>query len=371
MPGSLARVRASLASTLAIVLPAIALDFALAWLFYVTLEGRVPESTLALWHQWDAKHYLDIARRGYVGPEDPWRIQIAFFPLFPYLARLARFVTGDLLTGALLVANLSFVVSAALLREWLLPTLGRRGAGRAVALYAFFPTAYFLRAPYTESLFLALALASLLQARAGRWAWAGLLGALATATRLPGAALLVGLALEYLRQRPLRARALDRGALGLVLAGAGLAFFLVLNWVKFGHPLQFLAYQREHWHREVAWPWTGMIGAWRGLGWRPPAEAVMVAGAELVAGLVGLLLIALGWRRFGAAERGYSAVSWLLGACSSFWFAQPRFLLTIFPLYGVLARLTRRDGVFAATLAGFALLHAWWLAEFVRGRWAF
>ena len=45
-------------------------------------------------------------------------------------------------------------------------------------LVAFCPMAYLFSAVYSESLFLALSLGCIWQARMGRWAWAGLLGAL-------------------------------------------------------------------------------------------------------------------------------------------------------------------------------------------------
>src|ERR671939_494023 len=43
---------------------------------------------LAIWNRWDAPHYLDLARMGYVsqGVEARW---IVFFPLYPWLVRAA------------------------------------------------------------------------------------------------------------------------------------------------------------------------------------------------------------------------------------------------------------------------------------------
>ena len=49
---------------------------------------------LAIWNRWDAPHYLDIARMGYVaeGVESRW---IVFFPLYPWLVRAASVVLRD------------------------------------------------------------------------------------------------------------------------------------------------------------------------------------------------------------------------------------------------------------------------------------
>ena len=53
-------------------------------------------------------------------------------------------------------------------------------------LIAFCPIAFFFSAVYSESLFLALSLGCILEARRGRWATAGLLGALGAASATAG-----------------------------------------------------------------------------------------------------------------------------------------------------------------------------------------
>src|SRR5438128_829027 len=66
----------------------------------------------------------------------------------------------------------------------------RRGAGRPVALFCFFPGAMVLSLAYSEALMLALAIGCLLALLKERWVTAGVLGAFATATR-PNAVALV------------------------------------------------------------------------------------------------------------------------------------------------------------------------------------
>jgi Gpi18-like mannosyltransferase len=81
-------------------------------------------------------------------------------------------------------------------------------ARRSVICLAVFPTAYYLVAGYTESLFLALTLGAFLAALKRRWLVAGSLAYLASLTRLQGAVLLLPLgwiAYVQLRQAGLRA----------------------------------------------------------------------------------------------------------------------------------------------------------------------
>src|ERR1043165_2197582 len=68
---------------------------------------------LSIWNRWDAPHYLDIARVGYVseGVEARW---IVFYPLYPWLVRVASFVLRDELAGAFLVSTVASLAAGLL-----------------------------------------------------------------------------------------------------------------------------------------------------------------------------------------------------------------------------------------------------------------
>src|ERR687896_413384 len=66
--------------------------------------------------------------------------------------------------------------------------------------------AVFFGAPYSESLFLLLAVGAFYAARTGRWAWAGAAAAGAAATRSAGVLLLLPLAMLWWSSRPRKAR---------------------------------------------------------------------------------------------------------------------------------------------------------------------
>jgi hypothetical protein len=70
-----------------------------------------------------------------------------------------------------------------------------------VLALALFPTGFFLIAPYTEGLFLALSLGALLAARQERWWLAGICGFGAALARPQGVLLVLPLGYEYLRQK--------------------------------------------------------------------------------------------------------------------------------------------------------------------------
>ena len=79
---------------------------------------------------------------------------------------------------------------------------GTRSARAATLALAFFPTAFFLNAAYSEALFLALSTGAVWAAIVRRnLLLAGLFGALAAATRNLGVVLILPLFFEWLRYR--------------------------------------------------------------------------------------------------------------------------------------------------------------------------
>jgi hypothetical protein len=89
-----------------------------------------------------------------------------------------------------------------------LPGRPRDVARLTVYACAFAPMAFFLSAVYSESLYLALSIGLFWCAREGRWAYVGILGALAGATRSTGLMLALPVAILYL-YGPRRDRAAD------------------------------------------------------------------------------------------------------------------------------------------------------------------
>jgi hypothetical protein len=173
------------------------------------------------WDRWDAAWFVDIARHGYASYGSSF-----FMPLYPLLIRLlAPPLGGDALAAGLLISTVAaFWAFLALYRlaERLAPG---RGLGPTTLLVAcLLPTAFFLMAAYTESLFLALALWAILAALDGRWWRAAALGALAALTRQQGI-VLAALALPPLWPLARRGwawlRALPFGRAALAVASGG------------------------------------------------------------------------------------------------------------------------------------------------------
>jgi Mannosyltransferase (PIG-V) len=143
--------------------------------------------------RWDSVWYLHIAASGYFS-----RSATAFFPLYPLLIHLGTVLVGSGILAGTLISLVSMTVGLYLLHRLVGLDLSDAQARATVLLVAFFPVSFFLSAVYTEALFLMLSVGAIYAARLDRWAWAGVLGALAAATHSNGLFVALPLAMIYL-----------------------------------------------------------------------------------------------------------------------------------------------------------------------------
>jgi hypothetical protein len=220
-----------------------------------------PPGFLNYWAHWDGAWYSEIATQGY-GTRDPE--STAFFPLYPLFVRLGSSVTGGPAVWGVIISLLCTAFALYFVYRIAENLYGVRAARASTLSLAFFPTAFFLNAVYTEALFLALTAGTVWAARVRGNLWlAGVFGALAAATRNLGILLLIPLFFEWARRR----RTLGlRGLAGLVLVPAGLVAYAIFLRQRFGDPLVFARQQSAYWERELTGPLTTLGKAWRDAG---------------------------------------------------------------------------------------------------------
>lgn len=149
-----------------IVAACIAGTFLFAYASYLLNIARFPDSFISIWNVWDAPHYLNIAKEGYSSSVVNERyLLIAFFLLYPLIIKIFSFVFQNYLLSSLIVSNIGFAVAAYYLYKLVRTDFESSDALRSVIYFSVFPTTYFLHAPYTESLLLALTIASFYYAR--------------------------------------------------------------------------------------------------------------------------------------------------------------------------------------------------------------
>ncbi len=226
------------------------------WLRTLLGDAESFWADLSFWTNLDSRHYLDIAREGYLS-EGEWGrvVQLVFLPGYPVLIGLVDKVVGNTLISGLLVSHLSFAGAGCVIYRLLRLDHSRKTALRALKYLVLLPGAFFFAAPMSESLFLLLCAACIYCARTGRWVLGCFFGGYAAFTRSPGLSLLVVLLLEALAllRREKDAKRFLRRCAGLLLVPAGFGVYCLINWKVSGNAFQFMVYQRDHWHQQMGW----------------------------------------------------------------------------------------------------------------------
>lgn len=186
----------------------------------------------SFWSNFDGVYYITIARVGGYGP-----YQQAFFPLYPILIRWLSKVSGiDDIAVSLFISHASFFFGL-LLFYLLAREHDSKNAWWSVLLLLLFPTSFFFAAVYTESLFLFLSAFCLYAARKRWWLVAGVIGGLASSTRLFGIFLLPAVIWEYLQTPTKNWRWVFIAQMCII--PLGLIFYMIYLNVTTGDPLAF------------------------------------------------------------------------------------------------------------------------------------
>jgi hypothetical protein len=169
-----------------------------------------------------------------------------FSPLFPLLTRALSFGLHDVWISGLLLSNACLVIAIMLMHEWMKLRGQERFVPLTTVLLLVNPGAIFFGYMYTESLYLALLLGTLVAYEKGRYGVASVCAALLVLTRPTGFLVLVPLALWAFRKPTWRSAA-------PVLAGlAGLAADFTFLWITFGTPLAQLQQEERFGPRTLA-----------------------------------------------------------------------------------------------------------------------
>ena len=309
---------------------------------------------LSNWQRWDALWYQHIAESGYQ-PDDG---STAFFPLYPLLARgLSSVLGGNVVLAQLVVSGAAYFGALWLLWKLVrfevprLPGRPREVAGSGgtllllvpfltVMLTALAPAGFFFLAPFTESLFLLLTVASFWLMRNGHLWAAGAVAFLASLTRTQGVLLALPLAYEHLRARGtlqwLRTREGRPPGADLLAAALPIAGVLLLYGYQaavFGARTGLGAL--APWGYMVVPPWDAVGASWSyivaSLG--RPAALIETLNLLSLAGFAGLAVV--GIRRLPLAYTLYLVPSVALLLFRETWFSPlmsvSRYCLVLFP----------------------------------------
>lgn len=321
--------------------------------------------------RWDSFYFRGVAERGYADTGPGSRQAVAFLPLYPLAMRCVGDVFGiDYFIAGLWVSRLSLLAALLLLAHYASDDGAADRVAPPAALLAF-PAAFLLVAVYSDSLFLALVLATFAAARRG-WHWRAAAAAfLASLTRVQGLALAPALALlAWPQWRGGRASLAAFVPAASTLAAYGMLIGLCA--VEFGEPLRHFHVRRESWAQRPTAPWNTLSQA-------VDAAADALGRCDLAA-LYRLLELPCAWLALAvlaimaSAERPrwpellYVATSVGMSFTCGILDALPRYSLALFPIFIALGKLRRWPMIWHLYLISGAMLQACLIIHYVRFR---
>jgi len=355
------------------------------WSLYAVPPLHFPGSWLLEgWVRFDGGWYRDIVDHGYSYNGPAAQANVAYFPGYP----VAMWPFAQVMDSALAGIFVTFVSGLAAVigfQRWARARLDPATTRMAVALLVLYPFAWYLfGAVYADALYLALAIGAFLLLEGGHPILAGLVGALAGATRPVGIAVAIGLALVVLERRGgfRHLRQLRKGDFGVLLAFGGLGGWSAYQGIRWGNPLIFSDIEGAPGWDQPFGPHTWFkitflqrlhhLPGWlddsfNGTNIRsthPWSESVY-SMSVLVQGLLvlgGILLVWVIWRRIGWGYAGYVIVILALaGVGTKDFLGAGRYLIGAFPLFAAFAlvladRPRTRIAVLVASSACLAML---------------
>lgn len=349
----------------------LALDLALLLLTWGVraLAGQPETITQALefWRCLDSRHYLDIARDGYIATGERDRVvQLVFLPGYPLVVRAVMLLVPSDICAGLLTSALCFAGAGCVVYRLLRLDLPHRDAVRALRFLVLAPGSFFFAAPMSESLFLLLTAAALYLARTRRPILGGLCGAYAAFTRSLGLLLIVPLLWELVYDAVQHRRVSIRQAAGLLLVPLGFAAYCCINRHVSGNPFQFLIYQRTGlFFSTAAYQTDYLLRCLRSGNWR---DALGLWLPNLIACFSALILLAKAAPRLRASQTAWFLAYYIIAVGATWLLSAPRYLLVLLPVPLALAQCAQKRTANIALTALSALAALGYLAAFAL-RW--
>lgn len=332
---------------------------------------------VGLWAHWDGRWYLAIAQHGYPVTDN---LATAFFPLYPLAL---HFLGGASALGGVLLSLAAMAYFYWMFYALVAEDLGERIAWYTMAALAFFPTAFYTQAVYSEPLFLALAVTTFYWLRRERWWLAALFAVLSSLVTMYGILLAVPLAWRIWRKHGLRLR-----RFGPVLAvPSGIVGYVIFLTIRYHYPLVFEAAQRKGWGRAFAFFGQslveGAVTAYQALGSAFSPGTLFAGGSpqpiamnfyDFAFAVFAVIILLLSLRWLAADLWMYAALAVIVPlsypAQGNPLMSFPRLVLEAFPLFIGLGVLLSRSVRFRQVyFAGALIVGALFVALFATSHW--
>jgi len=321
----------------------------------------------------DGEHYLAIAQRGYRD------LEYFYFPFYPLLTGyIARLLNLTVQTGShiviyaavgLTISHIAFFLALIGLYRLIKLDFKENVARWSLIALLVFPTSFYFANYYTESLFLMLTVWSFYFIRIKKSALAGLLGVMASATRLVGVTLLPALFVGQIKK-------LHKSAYIFLIPIGLIVYMVYLNKVT-GDPLEFLhsveIFGGQRSSTLILLPQVFYRYIFKIL---PNLDysyfpVIFTTFLELSVATVFSALTVLALFRLRPSYAAYTTLAFLIPTFSGSFSSLPRYVLVLFPVFILFGKwlTTRRKFSRIVFIAGSALLLTVSFGLFFRGFW--
>lgn len=347
--------------SLAVVAVVLGLALLQRGLTVLMVSGGVGSSKLIFsLMQYDALWYKRIVENGYqlAGEAGLKLSSLAFFPLFPGMAKVVTVLTGASATVAIL--TLAFLGSV--LAAWPIFAIGRHLYSARVGLvltllWGASPQSFVLVMGYPEGWFTAATAWAILFMLRRRPLAAAAAVAAAGLLRPSAVPLVVVVMLWCLIQWRRDARRSPRWGVAAVIAPLGVASFMAYSAWRMQELFAYFSVQRQ-WNLQMGPPWA----FWQQMAVQlTTSNSLVISGdyyVPIVLGYVVLLVLLLGWWReddHGGLVLYTLLASLLILARRTYFWSESRQFLPLFPLLLPLATIRTSRWAWAAVIIGLTL----------------
>lgn len=319
---------------------------------------------ISLHARWDSFWYLNIAQNGYSLGDNPEGLyNIVFFPLYPLLIKLLSFLTaGNFVLSGWLLSSLFLLLTLFYFFKLVKEFHPEINPYLPIIFLLIFPTAFFLNAIYTESLFLFLSLAAFYYGLKKKFLPAGIFGFFASLTRATGILLFIPLIWEYLKNNRFKLKSVfELKILPIFLVPLGTFSFFLYHYLKFGNFFLFFKIQKN-WGRAFFTLEKGHFDFFS-----HPAIVNFVLDVFFI--VFALIMLYFVFRKLRTSYGLYMLLTIVVPLSTGTFMSIGRYILVLFPIYILLA--STKNQYFQQAWAFISILFfALYTILFVNNYWA-
>jgi len=287
-----------------------------------------------IWANFAGTDFLDLARLGYGNTLKP--ATYVFFPLFPQLINNLTQLTHNYLASGLIISHFSLVAALYFLYRLVRLDYKEETAKLTLILLMIFPTSFFFGSVYTESFFLLLVVLSFYFVRKKLFFLACLMALFASTTRFAGIFIWPALIWEMWRERK------NASFVWLILPPLGLFSYMKFLFTKTGDALYFLKVTPDFGPNlvisklvllhQVFFRYAKML-----IFSSHSDITFAIVLLEFIVGTAFLILTIYAFRKMRLSYSIYMLLSYLIPTFTGTFSSQPRYALTVFPAFILLA----------------------------------